>query len=84
MSREDNYHLSSVTVVTSLIANFIHGRSVTRRKHFALRKFWKIKVLKMPREGTFLGVLKSHWGVMTLLTPPGYGPGQSGRIWFTF
>ena len=44
MSREDNYHLSSVTVITSLIANFIHGRSVTRRKHFALRKFWKIKV----------------------------------------
>ena len=37
VSREDNYHLSSVTVITSLIANFIHGRSVTRRKHFALR-----------------------------------------------
>ena len=27
--------------------------------------------IKMPREGTFWGVLKSHWGVevMTLLTP---------------
>ena len=24
MSREDNYNLSSVTVITSLIANFIH------------------------------------------------------------
>ena len=46
MSREDNYYLSSVTVITSLIANFIHDRSVSRRKHFALRKFWKIKVLR--------------------------------------
>ena len=47
MSREDNYHLSSVTVITSLIANFIHDyNSVTRRKHFALRKFWKTKVLR--------------------------------------
>ena len=25
--------------------------------------------LKMPREGTFWGVLKSYWGVMTLLPP---------------
>ena len=46
MNREDKYHLSAVTVITSLIANFIHGRSVTRQKHFALRKFWKSKILK--------------------------------------
>ena len=46
MNREDNYHLSSVTVITSLIANFIHGRSVTRQKQFALRKCWKIKGLQ--------------------------------------
>ena len=46
MSREDNSRLSSVTVITSLIANLIHGRSVTHRKHFELRKCWKVKVLR--------------------------------------
>ena len=43
MSREDNYHLSSVTVIASLTANNIHGRSVTRQKHFALRKLWSLR-----------------------------------------
>ena len=60
VSRKGNYHLLPDTVITSLIVNFIHGRSVTRRKHFALRKLWKLKGITARSRRIFLNVASKN------------------------
>ena len=68
VSRKDNYHLLPDTVITSLIVNFIHGRRVTRRKHFALRKLWNV-ASKNAQGKHFLGSFEISLGAQDPADP---------------